>query len=357
MALLLPQKSANAPLAFLSFNYLSSLGRRWLFQNSPDFGLPSLPAGHVAVLLVDSEPERDVVVVIIVPVLPQIELRQRLLCVPVRPVLHPAARLDLFFINAPKGQLFLEHGSTDVGWGVQTPRPVVVQNHVEDRGMAVEEEFPGRRIVIGVGLRCVFRQPRQPSVGNVSQRRLVCLVSYASDVDDHFVAHFLAWYAVFAGYQGHRPPWHPTRTPRPWFSHRASSLRGESQNVDVKIVSSCATLIPFQYIYPNPFILLSLRANNTSNRFCFSQRVCRASQKTWRKQSVARAMLPTNNCRFQRTPTDVLNSDKLGCGAQLYPMTKKCTLQACCSSIAGAPQSSNGSGASAGDGGNVFPPL
>jgi len=91
--------------------------------------------------------------------------------------------MHLIGIEPPELKFFLEQRATHVGRVVQLASPVVVENLREDARMSVEEILVEYRVVVGQRL----GETRQPGGRDLLQRRLVGLVTNATDVDDYTI--------------------------------------------------------------------------------------------------------------------------------------------------------------------------
>lgn len=98
-------------------------------------------------------------------------------------VRHPATRLHLIGVEAPKVELLLEQGAAHIGRVMELPCAIVVEHLGEDPRMPVEEVLVQDRVVIGEGL----GQLRQPGRGDLLQGRLVRLVPDTAHVQGHAV--------------------------------------------------------------------------------------------------------------------------------------------------------------------------
>lgn len=168
-------------------------GRIGVLEECPDPGSPDAPPAHFPAVLLQAEPlqvsvphERRVVIRHVR--LRRLEAVQRLLRVPVLPVVHPAARLHVGLVDAPEGELLLEQRAAHVVGAVQLARPVVVEDEREDGRVPVEEELIGLRVVVEVAEGVRFSEPRQTRPGQRLQRAPVRLVPHAAAVDDDFLA-------------------------------------------------------------------------------------------------------------------------------------------------------------------------
>uniref|UniRef100_A0A1I8I3Y0 HTH_Tnp_4 domain-containing protein n=1 Tax=Macrostomum lignano TaxID=282301 RepID=A0A1I8I3Y0_9PLAT len=159
--------------------------------------------------LLDAKPPGGVAGRVLLAVVGQfaaVELGEGLLSVPVSPVGGPAAGLHLFLVDAPVGQLLLEHGAADVHGGVQPAGAVVVENHGEHAAVPVEEVLPGVRIEVGAVHRGGFGQPGQPGVRDVLQSGFVSLETDSANIDDDSVLRRPRLAAAAALAQRHRAP-------------------------------------------------------------------------------------------------------------------------------------------------------
>ncbi|TRY94871.1 hypothetical protein DNTS_026289, partial [Danionella cerebrum] len=106
---------------------------------------------------------------------------QRLLSVPMLPVVHPAARLHVRLVDAPKGELLLEQRPADVVGTVEFPGPVVVEDEGEDRRVSVEEELVGLGVVVEVAEGVRFCEPGQARSRQRLQRAPLMTIFSLSD--------------------------------------------------------------------------------------------------------------------------------------------------------------------------------
>ena len=111
-----------------------------------------------------------------------LEAVQRLLRVPVLPVVHPAARLHVRLVDAPEGELLLEQRSAHIVGTVQLPGAVVVEDEGEHRGVAVEEELVEFGVVVEVAERVRLGEPRQAGAGQRLQGAPVGLMPHPAAV-------------------------------------------------------------------------------------------------------------------------------------------------------------------------------
>ena len=112
----------------------SNLGvnrRIWFFEYSPDGRLEVLPKGQFSVVkpFFVSEFLHDVFATWFLCVKAEVvDDGKRRLCVSVCCVCHPTARLHLVGIQTPEFEFLFEQRSAYVGWVVQLPGPIVVQD-------------------------------------------------------------------------------------------------------------------------------------------------------------------------------------------------------------------------------------
>lgn len=102
------------------------------------------------------------------------------LSVSVYGVSHPATGLNLVGIEPPEFKFLFEQWAAYVRRIVQFARPVVIEDLREDARMSVEKIFVEDRVVIDER----FRQSRQSGGRYLFQRRLICLESDASHVQN-----------------------------------------------------------------------------------------------------------------------------------------------------------------------------
>jgi len=96
---------------------------------------------------------------------------------------YQPVKVHLVGVETPELELLLKQRTAHVGRVVQLPGPIVVEYLREDARMSVEEVLVEYRVVVGERL----GEAGQPSGGDLLQRRLVCLVTDAADVDGHAV--------------------------------------------------------------------------------------------------------------------------------------------------------------------------
>lgn len=98
-------------------------------------------------------------------------------------VRHPATRLHLIGVEAPKVELLLEQGAAHIGRIMELPCAIVIEHLGEDPRMPVEEVLVQDRVVIGQSL----GQLRQSGRGDLLEGRLVRLVPDTAHVQGHAV--------------------------------------------------------------------------------------------------------------------------------------------------------------------------
>ena len=136
-------------------------------------------------------------------------------------VSHPATGLNLVGIEPPEFKFLFEQWAAYVRRIVQFARPVVIEDLREDARMSVEKIFVEDRVVIDER----FRQSRQSGGRYLFQRRLICLESDASHVQNdpifsvhgHGLSliccfpivnvqknnHFISWFRVYSAIDKH----------------------------------------------------------------------------------------------------------------------------------------------------------
>ncbi len=190
-------------------SYPGCTRRIWIFKERPYFWLPNFAASPGAVRVVlNAEASGHVLVIHRILRIWRFENIQRLFCVPVLAVGHPATGLHVRLIDAPKRQLLLEQRAAHVRRAVQLAGPVVVQHIAEYARVSVKKELAGAgrlsRVWTRVHLVVRLGEPGESRARYGPKGAPVGFVARAADVDGDFFWVFASGHLFLQTWFGRR---------------------------------------------------------------------------------------------------------------------------------------------------------